>query len=213
MERTFALKDSSTVLIRHVRPDDGAAFQKGLKRVTASDIRNRFFSLIKELDPAYLRQLTNVDPEREIGLVAVDPDDQDELLAGGRLYIDPASHRAEYAAMVRSDLQGIGLGRVMLETLIEIGRQRGLLEIWGIVMSNNQAMLGLASRLGFPTDHRAITLSHDREGLEEASVCISHTTTSFGPARHRGHRRERSPSRRLRHHRPGNGLHNTQITS
>ena len=151
MRRTVALRDGSTVLIRHVRRDDGVAYKKAYEKIAANDLRNRFFSISKELDPDYLHQLTNVNREREVGLVAVNPHDPHDLWAGGRLYIDPTSRRAEYAAMVRSDRHGLGLGTAILKALIETGSQRGLIEIWGIVSINNQAMLRLASRLGFET--------------------------------------------------------------
>lgn len=151
MESNITLRDGSSVLIRHVCPGDGIAYQKAFGKLAANDIRNRFFSSMKELDPTYLKQLTHVDEEREIGLVAVNHDDQSDLWASGRLFIDPIKRRAEYAATVRSDRQGLGLGRKILEALIERGRQRGLSEVWGIVMRKNHAMLGLASRLGFET--------------------------------------------------------------
>ena len=149
MERNIALRDGSHVLVRHVRRDDGIAYQKAFGKVAANDIRSRFFYSLKELHPTYLKQLTHVDQEREVGLVAVNRDDQTDLWASGRLFIDPIKRRAEYAAIVRSDRQGLGLGRIILEALIEHGRQHRLLQIWGIVMRDNHAMLGLAKRLGF----------------------------------------------------------------
>ena len=151
MERNTVLRDGSNVLVRHVRRDDGIAYRKAFGKVAANDIRNRFFSSLRELHPTYLKQLTHVDREREIGLVAVNRDDQTDLWASGRLFIDPIRRRAEYAAIVRSDRQGLGLGRIILEALIDHGRQRRLLEIWGIVMRDNHAMLGLAKQLGFET--------------------------------------------------------------
>ena len=153
MESNITLTDGSNVLIRLVRHDDGLAYQKAFGKLEAEDIRNRFFSSMKELHPTYLKQLTHAEEEQEIGLVAVDRDDQTDHWASGRLFIDPIKRRAEYAAIVRSDCQGLGLGRKILEELIECGRQRGLSEVWGIVMRKNHAMLGLASRLGFET-HR-----------------------------------------------------------
>ncbi len=153
MKSKITLKDGSDMLIRHVCRDDGEAFQKFFGKLSESDIRNRFFSSKKALHPTYLKQLTHADQEREIGLVAVNRDDQTDLWASGRLFIDPIKRRAEYAAIVRTDRQGLGVGRIILEALIEHGRQRELSEVWGIVRRKNHAMLGLASRLGFETHH------------------------------------------------------------
>ncbi|MEL6481335.1 MAG: GNAT family N-acetyltransferase, partial [Pseudomonadota bacterium] len=49
----------------------------------------------------------------------------------------------------RSDLKGRGLGRALMERLIEHGRAEGIARIWGEVLSENEGMLGLAASLGF----------------------------------------------------------------
>ena len=151
MERSKTLKNGGIVRIRHVSRDDAPALREGLYKVTANDMHSRFFSSGNEFDLSYLQLLANVDEEREIALLAVNPNDTNDIWAGGRLYIDSASRRAEYGTLVRSDLQGIGLGGAILEALIESGRQRGLLEIWGMVSNRNQAMLIFLSQFGFET--------------------------------------------------------------
>jgi acetyltransferase len=50
--------------------------------------------------------------------------------------------------------QGKGLGRRMLERLIEVARSRGLEEMVGHVLAVNQSMLALCGKLGFEvSDH------------------------------------------------------------
>src|SRR5512135_2728573 len=149
MERTVALRDGSAALIRPIRFEDSAALLKALKKLDPEDIRSRFFSFVKELEPAVLDRLKELDCERELALLATNANDSEDIWAGGRLFFEPDSQRAEYAAMVRSDRQGVGLGRAIMDTLIEDGRRREIVEIWGMVMSENRGMLELASRLGF----------------------------------------------------------------
>lgn len=149
MERTVALRDGSAALIRPIRSEDSAALLKALKKLAPEDIRSRFFSFVKELEPAVLDRLKKLDCERELALVAINANDPEDIWAGGRLFFEPDGQRAEYAAMVRSDRQGLGLGRAIMDALIEGGRRREIVEIWGMVMSENRGMLELASRLGF----------------------------------------------------------------
>ena len=59
---------------------------------------------------------------------------------------------AEFAILVRSDLKGQGLGRLLMNKIIACCRSRGTGEVKGLVLASNQAMLGLARRLGFRVD-------------------------------------------------------------
>jgi acetyltransferase len=50
---------------------------------------------------------------------------------------------------IRSDKQGLGLGRVCFERVLDYARTRGIEEVWGSVLAENDGMLGLADKLGF----------------------------------------------------------------
>ena len=66
-----------------------------------------------------------------------------------RLAADPDRERAEYAVLVRSDLKGQGLGRALMQALIDYAQAQGIGELFGSVLSENVSMLDLAERLGF----------------------------------------------------------------
>ena len=56
---------------------------------------------------------------------------------------------SSYSVTIRSDKQGLGLGRICFERVLDYARSRGIEEIWGSVLAENEGMLGLADRLGF----------------------------------------------------------------
>lgn len=101
-----------------------------------------------------------------------------------RLSSDPDHNAAEYALLVRSDLQGHGLGWAMLHRLIDYARTDGLKRIEGIVLSENVAMLKMCREFGFqltadPTDARIVRASldllnaadvNDASGMQTQSV-------------------------------------------
>jgi acetyltransferase len=62
---------------------------------------------------------------------------------------DPDGIRAEFGALVRSDLKGHGLGRAMMEMLIDYAGRQGLRELFGSVLRENTTMLALCHELGF----------------------------------------------------------------
>jgi acetyltransferase len=57
--------------------------------------------------------------------------------------------RAEYAIAVRSDWTGRGVGYLLMRRLIDIARQRGIRELVGQVLRENESMLQMCRELGF----------------------------------------------------------------
>ena len=74
---------------------------------------------------------------------------QRETLGVVRTIADPNNDLGEFAILVRSDLKGKGLGRILMEKMVRYARRRGLAELRGQVLSDNLAMRGLAERIGF----------------------------------------------------------------
>ena len=107
----------------------------------AASHRNHFMSLA--------RPVRRIDYDREMVLVAIDPDDSSRLWGGARIAADADNRRAEYSVTIRSDKQGLGLGRICLERVLDYARSRGIEEAWGSVLAENEGMLALAARLGF----------------------------------------------------------------
>jgi acetyltransferase len=113
------------------------------------DLRFRLFSPVRELPAELAERLTQIDYDREMALVADDPDRPGP--AAGRCEGEHGPRRA--AGRVRGDrphdAKGRGLGRIALGRVVEYARRRGVEEVWGEVMAENEAMLGLARSLGF----------------------------------------------------------------
>jgi len=77
--------------------------------------------------------------------------------------MQPGGETGEFAVLVADDFQGNGLGLKLADMLIGIAHEKGLKNIYGIVLKDNTKMLGLAKRLGFVTqtyssDEMKITL-------------------------------------------------------
>jgi acetyltransferase len=72
-----------------------------------------------------------------------------DILAVTRLVRDRLEKSAEYAIIVRTDLQTQGLGTLMQKMLLEYAAELGLNEVWGVVDGENRRALNLADKLGF----------------------------------------------------------------
>jgi acetyltransferase len=174
LEKTVRTRDGRVLFLRPIRPEDEPAFHEFVRRQTPEDKRLRFFSHVKELDHRMAARLTQIDYDREMALILLDPQAYaPEILGVMRISADADGARAEYAGAVRSDLKGRGLGRLLLEEIIEYARRRGIGEIWGEVLAENEPMLRLVRSLGF-------SLKTDPEG--RSVIDVSKTLASGGPA-------------------------------
>lgn len=151
LEETITLKSRRRLLIRPIRPEDEPKHHEFISKLTPEDIRFRFFGQIRELPHTQMARLTQIDYDREMAfIISGETDDgENETLGVVRTITDPDNARCEFAIVVRSDIKGQGLGRILLDKMIRYCRERGTGEMIGQILRENKAMLGLAKRVGF----------------------------------------------------------------
>lgn len=159
-ERELSTRDG-VYLIRPILPSDAILYPAFHAHLSAEDIRRRFMAPRRFSQAHDLRQ-TQLDYDREMAFVALTPEG---ALAGvSRLSCDPDRGMAEYALLVRSDLNGRGLGRALMGQLIDYARAEGIGRLEGMVLAGNKGMLGLIGKLGFSVepdpDDGAVVISH-----------------------------------------------------
>ena len=136
--------------IRPIRPEDEPQHRAFLESLAPEDIRLRVFYSRRTLPRSELARLVQIDYEREMAFVATVPDAAGEqTLGAARASCDPDNDTAEFGVIVRSDLKGQGLGRLLMEALIAHLRQRGTRRLVGEVLAENRGMRVLCQRLGF----------------------------------------------------------------
>jgi acetyltransferase len=142
-----------SLVLRPIRPEDGAQHRQFLSQISPRDLRMRFFSGVRELPESELAHFTHIDYDREMAFIAVAAAGAGarEILGVARACADPDNIAAEFAVLVRSDLKRQGLGTLLMGKLIRYCRERGTRELWGSVLAENTAMLDLARSLGFRT--------------------------------------------------------------
>ncbi|MGF1719239.1 bifunctional acetate--CoA ligase family protein/GNAT family N-acetyltransferase [Vibrio kyushuensis] len=153
MEEALVLKDQTKILLRPILPEDEPLHAEFIHNVSKEDLYKRFFSDVGEFNHEALANFTQIDYDREMAFVAVSNADGNPSIIGvSRALINHQNSDAEFAILIRSDLKGNGLGKVLMGKVIEYCRDKGTTQISGMTMPTNRGMLTLAQKLGFEVD-------------------------------------------------------------
>jgi GNAT superfamily N-acetyltransferase len=142
------------VRVRPIEPTDGPALQAGLARLSPRSRWLRFHQPITRFSPAQLRALVEVDHhDREALLAEIEqPDTTWQLIAVARYARvrspDPEDVRAELALVVGDPWQRCGVGRMLVERLAALARNRGITAFEGELLTENRPMLRFLRELG-----------------------------------------------------------------
>jgi len=146
--------DGPRIAVRRMSVEDAVLHDEFIARLEPHDLRFRFGSRISSLADTDLQAIAKVDHETETTFVATMAAAAGgyEIVGEVRLQADVEGASFEFAIAVRSDLQGRGLGRMLLEKAIACCRERRARLLYGLVNASNTAMMALARRLGFDID-------------------------------------------------------------
>jgi acetyltransferase len=146
----FRLRDGTRAVVRAIGPEDEPLIVDLHAGHSEHTIRMRFFSMVKTHTRDSLIRLCHLDYDREMALAAVRREGGEAHMLGvSRYYLDPETGEAEFALVVGDAHHRQGLGRHLMQRLIEIARERGVRRLTGLVLRENGPMLALTSSLGF----------------------------------------------------------------
>jgi GNAT superfamily N-acetyltransferase len=144
---TAVLKDGRTLTIRPIVPGDAALLVELHGRLSARTRELRFHGPKPRLLSREAEYLARADPGAHVALVAtVHEEGGERIVADGRIEKDGGL--GDVALVVRDDYQGAGLGRILLDHLLEAAPELGLEQLSFLVLARNRAMLHLAQGAG-----------------------------------------------------------------
>jgi RimJ/RimL family protein N-acetyltransferase len=164
------LKDGTRVTVRAIRPGDAPSILEAFGNLDRESVYRRFFSPKRELSSAELKQLTEVDFDQVVALVAtIRQPGVETLLGGARYAVEPgeAPQSAELAFLTGEAHRGRGIASLLLRSLAELAREAGLLRFEADVLAENQSMLNVFRRTGMKMEqHREGNVVHVTLSLE-----------------------------------------------
>ncbi|HEY8467625.1 MAG TPA: GNAT family N-acetyltransferase [Solirubrobacterales bacterium] len=149
LEADVMLRDGSTVRVRPVRPEDAEGIQALFEGLSEEARIFRFFTgaIAPNKAEALARDIDYVD---RFALIAT-RGAEGRILAHG-MYARTAPDRAEVAFAVADELQGQGLGTILLAHLAEAARGVGVETLEAEVMPHNHRMIEVFRESGFPVE-------------------------------------------------------------
>ena len=137
--------------LRPVRPEDEMRHREFVNSLDAEDMRMRFFYSRRFAERSELARLVQVDYAREMAFIATVPGDNgdEQTLGVARAIADPDNIGAEFGIILRPQLKGGGLGRILMDKLIRYQRSVGTQQLTALVLDENSRMRKLGQELGF----------------------------------------------------------------
>jgi acetyltransferase len=141
-------RNGSAIRIRAIVPSDEEEILQAFDRLGAHSRYMRFMHSVREVNVQRLRTVLTGFPAKGLAIAATVPaQDGIDIVGTATFIID--GEDCEFAVSVIDEWAGAGLGRLLMAALIDAARRRGLREMVGFVLAENQPMLRLAARLGF----------------------------------------------------------------
>lgn len=154
LEQSFELPDGRHCLLRPIRAEDELPMREAYRLLSPEHRYMRLFQTLAELPHELAARATQIDYDREMAFVIAEdkPPGDASLFGGVRLISDANRERGEFAITLIDDLAGHGVGRRLMEVIIDYARRIGIQEIFGEVLQSNTPMLALCRELGFELD-------------------------------------------------------------
>jgi acetyltransferase len=166
---SWPLLHAHSLTVRPLRPEDVDLLVRLGLGMTPESRHNRFLGAVR-FTPQLLERLLHVDFGRDLALVATVALEGREVPVGVVRYVRLADDAtAEFAMTVADAWQGCGIGRLLLERLIGLARERAIRALVGDVLATNEPMLRLARAAGFAVHPHAegATLKRIERDLED----------------------------------------------
>jgi len=154
-EREVELGNGKRVLLRPTRASDVEMMQELFFKLRPEDVLTRFFTNLKSLTLENAQHLCSVSYEEEMAFVAVvGSREQESIVASCCYYLNSSTNNADVAYLVHPEWQGLGLGTILQERLIEYARSRGVSGFTADILTTNSGMLRVFEKSGLPISKR-----------------------------------------------------------
>ncbi|MFM7572784.1 MAG: bifunctional acetate--CoA ligase family protein/GNAT family N-acetyltransferase, partial [Snowella sp.] len=155
----WQMPNGQNVTIRPIRPEDEPLMIQFHKTLSEQSLYFRYFhlmSLSSRIAHERLTRICFIDYDREMALVVESENPETlekEILGVGRLTKQHGINEGEFALLVSDAYQHQGLGTMLLEKLVQVGRDEKLAAIKAEMLKENKPMQRVSEKVGFQLQH------------------------------------------------------------
>ena len=155
-EMMWSLKNGQEVLLRPIKPEDEPLWLEMFQGFSEESIRYRFFQILRDTPHEVRVRYCNIDYDREIAIVAeLMKSVKRKILGVARVSIESDGKSGEIAFIVSDRWQGLGLGTKLVDYVLDIAKDKGLEDVYAIVLSDNSRALDLMKKMGFHFEYQS----------------------------------------------------------
>ena len=145
-EQVVVLRNGASVRLRPIHPDDAPRLMALCHRLSPRTVYQRFFSA-RRLRPEEADAFANVDYRERMAVVAeVDTGQELDLIGVARYGPAEEAATADIGLVVEDGWQGLGLGAMLLEEILQAGARQGIRHFRADVLTENRRALRLLAR-------------------------------------------------------------------
>lgn len=144
------LSDGTRVVIRPIHESDVEIERQFIEALSPVSRRFRFRDTMRSPSEALLKQMTAIDNATDAAYVAtIDVAGVEREIGVARFSARPDGNDCEFAVAVADEWQNKGLGRLLMQRLIDTARARGIGEMHSSDAADNASMRKFAEHLHF----------------------------------------------------------------
>lgn len=147
--KVFRLRDGTIVQVRPLGPGDAAREQDFLAHLSPEYHAYRFLGLIKSPSSEVARELTHPDPGEVVLAALVEDHGRAREIGVARFRPRADGESCDCAVTVDPAWQRLGVGGVLMQSLIDEARTRGIRWMYAVDAARCPGTHKLAERLGF----------------------------------------------------------------
>jgi acetyltransferase len=153
------LLDGRQIKLRPICPEDAPLLQEGFAQLSPQSIYMRFLQAVTGLSDEQANHFATVDYLDRMALVGTaDVNGKEWVVAVARYNTIEGDEPglAEAAIIVGDNYQGVGLGKILMERLLQYGRQHGVRTLVATVHSSNARILHFIIKSGLPFEKKML---------------------------------------------------------
>lgn len=138
---------------RAIKPSDEEQMRRFFYRFSDEAKFYRFFYSVKTMSHDKMQEYINIDYSKEMSIIGLSGKPGDEIIvAEARFVRDDRSNYGEVAFLIDDSFQGLGIGSYMLNLLIKMAKEQGLLGLTAEVLSDNLPMKKVFEKTKYPME-------------------------------------------------------------